>query len=77
LLNGCWIRSVGDIQLSGNELVRQNYKPVPLGGTIQDLNQLQFIVADGAERQILHGPNIGMVFPIALRIRAILSRIAR
>ena len=37
LLNGCRIRSVGDVQFCSNELVRQNHEPVALRGTIQDL----------------------------------------
>ncbi len=35
------------------------------------------IIADGTERQALQRPNVGMIFPVALRICAILSRIAR
>jgi hypothetical protein len=41
------------------------------------VNETESCDADGAERQILQGPKVGMVFPVALRIRAILSRIAR
>jgi hypothetical protein len=37
LLNRCRIRSVGYIQLCGDELVRQNHKAVALRGSIQDL----------------------------------------
>ena len=57
--------------------MRQYHKSVALCRPIQDLKQLRFTVADRAERQTLQRPSVGMVLPIALRIGAILPRVAR
>jgi len=76
LLNGRRIRSVGYVQFCGNYLVRQDDEAVALSRTIQDLKQLRLTVADRAQRQTLQWPNVGMIFPVALRIRTILPWIA-
>ena len=57
--------------------MRQYNEPVALRGTIQDLEQLRVTVANGAKRQTLQRPNVGMVLPKALCIGTILPRIAR
>jgi hypothetical protein len=70
LLNRRWIRSVGYVQLRGNQLVSQYHKTIAPRGVIQDGHEFRSLIGHCSESEAGYRPRVWMITPVALRIGA-------